>query len=130
MDIPSYQIHNILRDYANQLRKRMHSSRSDSETEPGSAHRISAPEKRRRVQERVTAEIVERIVHLDLEESRSAAAGTGKESTEEKIPVKREFVYHILTPSHLTQVCRLTLERSEDLIRRFEESRVPKAKKD
>lgn len=123
MDIPGYQIHNILRDYANQLRKRMDSNRNDSETAFRSVHRISAPEKRRLVQERVTAEIVERIVHLDLEESRSASAFAGAGFKEEKPPANQEFVYHVLTPSRLKQECRLTLERSEDLIRRFEESR-------
>lgn len=130
MDIPNYQIHNILRDYANQLRKRMDSNRNDSETALEDVHRISAPEKRRQVQERVTAEIVERIIHLDLEESRIAATRAGKGLSEQPEPAKHEFVYHVLTPSRLKQKCRLTLERSDDLIRRFEESRGPIVGKD
>jgi hypothetical protein len=117
MDIPSYQIHNVLRDYIRQLQKRVAAEAADSERLP--FHPAAAPEKRRRVRERITAEIVERIVHLNVDESRGGGEGARpcKPST-----ARKPFVYQVLQPDRSVVRYQLTLKSPEDLMRRFEET--------
>ncbi|MGD9018217.1 MAG: hypothetical protein PVH30_12575 [Desulfobacterales bacterium] len=121
MDIPSYQIHNVLRDYVRQLRKRV-----AAESVRLRIHPASAPEKRRRVRERITAEIVERIVHLNVDESRG-----GPEVARPYKPAmaRKPFVYQVLQPDRSVVRYRLRLKSPEDLMRRFEETSRSAAEK-
>src|SRR5690606_18046362 len=94
MKIPIYQIHNVLRDYVRQLQRRMERRQGNAIDADNLEKVISAPDKRRMVQERVTAEVVERIIHLDIRESRDP----GGETTRPPDPaagagVPRELVY-------------------------------------
>ncbi len=117
MDIPSYQIHNVLRDYVRQLRKRAGTETADSDKDR--FHPFAASEKRRRVRERITAEIVERIVHLNVDESRG---GVGVAGSSRVATTRKPFIYQVLQPDRSVIRYRLTLKSSEDLMERFEET--------
>lgn len=121
MDIPSYQIHNVLRDYVKQLQKRLERE-TEATGDRSSPKSISAPKKLRLVRERVTAEIVERIIHLDMEQSRDSGPGSKHPLNAPRDIADREFVYHVRTGSEGKEKRRLTLQRVEDLVRKHAES--------
>ncbi len=119
MDIPSYQIHNVLRDYVRHLQRRTATSNGGQAREAEPLQPISAPEKRRLVQERVTAEIVERIVHMELEESRGAQRRRpAPDDDAAREGDRREFLFHVLTDACKLRRCRLTLGRGGRPVRR------------
>ena len=110
MFIPNYQIHNILKDFTQQLRNGNH--RQDT------GHRLET------VVKRVAGTIVDRVARLSEEEARFQAEAARQQTlplsstTEEKPPAA--FHYHTLDKNcHKIKHC-LAVENPEQFINRFQ----------
>jgi hypothetical protein len=110
MFIPNYQIHNILKDFTQQLRNGNH--RQDT------GHRLET------VVKKVAGTIVDRIARLSEEEARLQVESARRQAppqpsaTEEKVP--GAFHYHTIDKNrHKIKHC-LAVENPEQFINRFQ----------
>lgn len=121
MFIPSYQIHNILKDFTLQLKKIRQGAGPDAAA-PGPAR---APENLRlaTVVSRVADHIMDRIAALGKEAGPAAAAESGRPSTHATGAFKPQppvFDYHLLDGKKGKVKKRLVVEDSHCLVKRFQ----------
>ncbi|MBW2107578.1 MAG: hypothetical protein JRI36_02775 [Deltaproteobacteria bacterium] len=128
MHITSYHVHNVLRAYGRQLvlSKRTAANKHVSEDKPSDSITISAEARRKAVIEKVTADIVERVVHsgprdeLEQEVLNELRDEYGNDLTLEQGDAS-ELVFKVIDREDGEQIRTLSLEDSEVLKNRLEE---------
>ena len=129
MQIPSYQMHNVLKVYSRQLseNKHQHQTRSAGrKAAEGDRITISAEGKRKAIIDKVTADVVDRITrfgpredvdHEVLKRLRNEADPDAESSEADT----GQFVFNVIGTDDQKQTSSLPLETSDFLTQRLEE---------
>jgi hypothetical protein len=112
MKIADYQIHNVLKDFTQQLRRRLAPPGEDSPVAPTVGRRRSGQPA---IIRRMLSTIVERVGHLNPD---TAASGPLPPPSAESIP-RGEFIYQLQPLSGDRVTLRLEIEDSRHLVQRF-----------
>lgn len=128
MHITSYHVHNVLRAYGRQLAlsKRAGGNKHLSQDKPSDSITISADARRKAVIEKVTADIVERVVHsgprdaLEHEVLNELQDEYGNDLALEQGDAS-ELVFKVIDRENGEQIKTLSLEDSEVLKNRLEQ---------
>jgi hypothetical protein len=129
MQIPSYQMHNVLKVYSRQLsenKPQPQTRSSGRKTGEGDRITISAEGKRKAIIDRVAADVVDRITRygpredLDHEVLNRLRIEAGSEA--ESSPADSgQFVFNVIGDDDRKQTSSLPLETSDFLTQRLEE---------
>jgi hypothetical protein len=128
MQIPSYQMHNVLNVYRKQFTRNELSQRQNTGevTAPGDRVSLSSEGKRQAIIEKVTAEIVERITNfgpqeaLDHEIINQLEQDTGTLVTFGD-PQNAKFIYNFIDANNEKASATLSINDSDGLVNRLEE---------
>ena len=128
MQIPSYQINNILKVYTQQLSqsKLINRQKEFAQVNSPDSIEVSSEGKRQAVIEQVSAEIINRITHFGpQDESEKAIVNQLKDELGKEVEIipkgGSKFVYNTLDESNEKVTQTLSVEDSDFLIKRLEE---------
>jgi hypothetical protein len=129
MHIPSYQIHNVLKLYANQLSQSKLSEQENLSSGEMTieSFSISAEGKRRAIIEKVATDIVQRITCFGPAEDPGDEASQGWRDEDDAqandVPSKQmRFVFNVIDASNQKLTTTLSVEDSSFLLKRLEQS--------
>jgi hypothetical protein len=128
MNIPAYQIHNVLKVYTRQLSENRGLSRQNHFFQQPSTDRIklSVEGKRRSIIEKVATGIVDRITHfgpqddIDYEILDQLQNEIGKD-IDFNMPRETQFIFNVIDRHNKKQTHTLSVEDTSYLIKRLEE---------
>jgi hypothetical protein len=123
--IPSYQIHNILKDFTQQLQKWRQQSAATAARENGRPNAVSGPNGLRlaSVVNKVADNIMARIANLGQEAGRKETAKTKMPRRGPNEGAKNEpavFDYYLMDPKRGKVKQRLVVRDSRQLVQRFQ----------
>ncbi len=128
MNVPSYQMHNVLNVYSKQLRHNMRSERKTETPVTASADRVSltVEERRQAAIDKVSKDIFDKITRFGslTEIRRRSSEHSGGESEKEAQldkAIKTKFVFNAIDGINNKQTNTLSVEDSSFLVRRLEQ---------
>ena len=128
MNIPSYQIHNVLNVYTRQLSENYGLSNSDAFGERQSTNKISLSmeDRCRAIVEKVATEIVDRVTRFGFQEDINQELLSHLQHNIRKdiafnLPKETEFVFNVIDRHNEKRTQSLSVEDSRYLMKRLEE---------
>jgi len=125
MQIPSYQIHNVLNVYGKQLGKEKPSIKNDKPAEGHMGERVelSLEGRRKAIADKVASDIISRITQFGPESEADQKVSDRPEGESVKTtggyPQKDSFVFNVIDADNNKKTRELLLEKSNSLIDRL-----------